>query len=121
MKSILKLSVLFVFLLPGISIFFSPNAEAGILTPENKITDNPATPRTLYLKNCARCHGADGKGETEIAKSLDAPDLTSGYIKALSTAKISRVISKGKGDMPSFGKKLKAADIAALVKYVRSL
>lgn len=121
MKSIMRLSVLFIFLLAGVFVFSSPNTQAFILKPENRMTETTSTPRALYLKNCARCHGADGKGDTETGKRLDTPDLTSEYSKTLTAKKISRVISKGKEDMPGFDKKLKAKDIASLVAYVRSL
>lgn len=78
-------------------------------------------PRDLYLRNCARCHGADGKSETKLGNDLAAPDLTSRAIKRKSRSKIARVIANGDGEMPGFGKKLSKADINLLVNYVRSL
>ncbi len=72
----------------------------------------------MYLKNCARCHGADGKSQTETGKSLDAPDLTT---DKSSVGRNVRIITKGAGEMPAFGKKLKNSEITALAKYVRSL
>jgi len=30
----------------------------------------------LYTAKCAKCHGADGRGDTAIGRSLDAPDFT---------------------------------------------
>ena len=76
------------------------------------------SPAQVYARNCARCHGADGKGETELSKLNDAPDLTVNKRSAKGTTNI---IKNGAGSMPGFGKKLSAKDIAALVKYVRAL
>ncbi len=32
--------------------------------------------KVIYEKNCARCHGADGKGDTKMGKKLGAKDYT---------------------------------------------
>ena len=83
---------------------------------ENSSSEAPK----LYVSNCARCHGANGKGQTALGQSLDVPDLTA-TAKGMSVSRIKNIIVKGKGSMPAFGKKLKAADVTALTKYVRSL
>lgn len=77
--------------------------------------------RKLYINNCARCHGADGKSMTNLGQELDAPDISTSSVKGMSAAKMSRIISKGDGSMPAFGKKLKPAQIASIVRYVKSL
>lgn len=74
--------------------------------------------RAVYLRNCARCHGADGKSQTDLGITQDAPDLTK---DKASMARIVQVITKGAGGMPAFGKKLTKAQINTLAGYVRSL
>ena len=70
------------------------------------------TGKTLFTKNCASCHGANAKGGV-------GPKLQG--ITA-SDARITKIIKNGKpGQMPAFGEKLKAADIRALIAYLRSL
>ncbi|HQX56143.1 MAG TPA: cytochrome c [Pyrinomonadaceae bacterium] len=80
-----------------------------------------AGPRALYVQNCAKCHGADGRADTPKGREVDADDLTSSATKRASTAKLLRVITKGKGDMPSFAKKLTAEQIRQISRYIRTL
>jgi len=67
---------------------------------------------TLFLMNCAHCHGSDARGD-------EGPDLH-GVTK--SDARISSLIKNGiKGEMPKFGEKLTDTDVRALIAFVRSL
>jgi mono/diheme cytochrome c family protein len=75
---------------------------------------------SLYLQNCARCHGADGRGETTLGKLYNTPNLTDAGLQArFSNKELSTVITLGRGGMPSFKKTLSKAEIAALITYVR--
>jgi mono/diheme cytochrome c family protein len=79
-------------------------------------SDHPAAAtsagRTLFLKNCAHCHGADAHGD-------EGPDL---HKLDLSDDWIANRIRKGKpGQMTAFAGKLKASEIDALVAYVQTL
>jgi cytochrome c553 len=38
--------------------------------------------KELYEKDCAKCHGADGKGETKMGKKLGAKDYTAAKVQA---------------------------------------
>ena len=77
------------------------------------------SPRSLYVQNCANCHGADGRADTAKGRELDADDLTTAKVQNMSTAKIIRVITNGKGDMPALGRKLTPAQIRSIAGYVR--
>jgi len=79
------------------------------------------SPYSLYVQNCARCHGSNGKAQTKLGRSLGAEDLTSSDVKEMSAERIARAITRGRGDMPAFGKKLNAKQIASIAQYVRSL
>ena len=71
---------------------------------------------TIYQKDCAKCHGPDGKG----IKTLEPPDFTDAKWQASKTDKqLIAGINNGEGVMPSFKDKLTAAQISALVKHVR--
>ena len=68
--------------------------------------------RTLFLRNCAHCHGADAHGD-------DGPDL---HDIGWTDKEIATRIRKGKtGQMTAFAGKLQPAEVDALVGYVESL
>jgi cytochrome c553 len=73
----------------------------------------------LFAKNCAVCHGADGKGN----KSVGTPNFTDpAFQKSVSATAMQTAIENGKGAiMPAWKGKLSADDIASLVTYIRSL
>ena len=118
MQKILKTVVLVVFMLMGVAVFSS--RTNAVLSDEHKISSDNNSARDLYQKNCARCHGADGKSDTELGRLYDSPDLTRDT-KRMSQKQMTRLISNGKGGMPAFKKKLNSKEIASLVNYVRSL
>ena len=113
MKKTIKLALIAAFLAVGCFIALTQKtsqASAAVLTESR-------SPRTLYVQNCARCHGANGTS-TPKGQAMDAPDLAGSH---KSTATVTRVVKNGKGDMPAFGKKLTAKQIAAIAGYVHSL
>jgi len=66
----------------------------------------------LFRGSCAHCHGLDARGD-------EGPDL---HGLQVSDRYIANTIRRGiKGEMPSFARKHNAADISALLAYVRSL
>jgi mono/diheme cytochrome c family protein len=118
MKNFLKLICTFVFITVFV-FFWSIRTEASKANVTN--LGKREAPRTLYLNNCARCHGADGTAQTELGRLNDTPDISGGRARKLSAAKITRLITNGKGSMPGFGKKLNRAQISSIAKYVRGL
>ena len=70
----------------------------------------------LFSQSCAHCHGNDARGNGEDG---DGPDLSR---LRIGNARIAAIIRKGiPGEMPSFGKKHPALDVADLTAYLRSL
>jgi mono/diheme cytochrome c family protein len=118
MRNILKSVVLAAFVVAGIFIFAARGTQATSAFVSEAKFAGLASPRTLYVQNCARCHGSNGKAQTALGKKLEADDLTA---STAGTSKIIRIITNGKGKMPSFRKKLTAAQITSLAGYVRSL
>ena len=120
MQKILKLTVLTVFLFAGIFMFY-PQMQTVSSESNNSSELNSTSSRNLYLNNCARCHGADGKSNTTLGRKLDATDLTSRKVQKMGSKKMARVIKYGDGEMPSFGKKLGKKEINSIVSYVKAL
>ena len=78
----------------------------------------------LFRTNCARCHGADGRGDTPLGHTYNAPEFTDAewwrkHSDITSTGQLVSIVSHGKGGMPAFGKKLRPSEIKLLVNYVR--
>lgn len=94
-------------------------ATVGFATGSGEPVPN-ASARDLFIRHCARCHGSDGTGGTDLGRKLEVPDIKAEG-KNLSGAKIVRVIANGKAEMPGFAKTMSKKQIAAVAAYVRKL
>lgn len=81
-----------------------------------------------WTKNCAACHGKDGKGETKAGKKADVKDLTDAkYQASFTDEQMFKQIKEGMKDkngivkMKAFGGTLSDEEIKALVAHVRGL
>lgn len=109
------------------SVYGSPRFPAGVARPLNfgeQTKRKPSFVSDLFRNNCARCHGADGHANTPLGRTYQTPDLTDPEwwqknAKITSTASLISIVTKGKGGMPAFGKKLKRSEIRLLVSYAR--
>jgi mono/diheme cytochrome c family protein len=82
----------------------------------------PVDPALIYTQMCARCHGADGRGDPQIKQQLPVRDFSDPAFRArASNDDVARVIMTGKGQMPSFGGMLSQPKIQSLSGYVRRL
>jgi mono/diheme cytochrome c family protein len=89
--------------------------------PFNK--DSIIRGRTLFIRDCKECHGADGKSQVDVV--ANATDLTEPMLWANGTSEgeIFRSIRDGAGDaMPPFKAKIEnEKDIWHMVNFIRSL
>jgi cytochrome c6 len=82
--------------------------------------------KALYEKDCTKCHGADGKGDTKMGKKYGAKDYSDAKVQeelkdeaAIKAIKDGYKDKEGKVVMkPSEG--LSDEDIKALVAYMRT-
>jgi cytochrome c553 len=81
--------------------------------------------RELWLAKCKSCHGEDGKGDTKMGRKHKAPDFTNvGWHQRHTDEQLRKVIAEGSPEnskMKAYKDKLSAAEIDALVQYVRRL
>jgi cbb3-type cytochrome c oxidase subunit III len=95
---------------------------AGMIVPTIAVADTQTEASRLFDKNCASCHGKDGKAKTFRAVLSKARDLTNAqWQDTITDATIVESIKAGRGKMPAFGKNLSEPQVAVLAQYVRSL
>jgi cytochrome c6 len=79
-----------------------------------------------YTKECAKCHGADGKGQTKMGKQSGAKDYTDPKVQAeMDDAKAAKQIKEGmkengKEKMKAYADKFSDDDIKALIAHMRT-
>ena len=72
----------------------------------------------LYPRQCARCHGADGRGNPVQLARYPNLDLTRSLARGGDARPFfRRRIAQGHGPMPGFSRKLSAPEIERLVDY----
>ncbi len=102
-------------------------ALAALLFVGSALTVSAANAAANWDDQCAKCHGADGKGQTKMGKKLNIADLTDAKVQASFTdEQIVKAIKEGIKDKsgklamkPIEG--LTDDDAKALVPFVRGL
>lgn len=105
----------------------TPTLFAAVSLIASALTGHAADASALWTQHCAKCHGPEGRGDTNMGKKLKIRDYTAEAVQAQFTDDaIAKAIKEGIKDEK--GKtRMKAIDglsdddIAALVLYVRSL
>ena len=118
MQAFIKVGIILTVGIAAVFMLSTHETQATAAGVNGAVSDGVTSPRSLYMQNCARCHGANGKAETALGKKLEADDLTA---STASTAKVIRTITNGRGKMPSFRKKLTATQIKSVAEYVKTL
>jgi mono/diheme cytochrome c family protein len=100
--------------------YMSTNADAA-----HGIERGNERGRAIYARTCSVCHGDRGNGASWAAANMSKPpeNFTSPDARAkLNRTRMIASVTHGRPDtaMPGFGSQLKAADIEAVVDYVRA-
>ncbi|MGH9361103.1 MAG: c-type cytochrome [Thermoanaerobaculia bacterium] len=106
---------------PRRASLFTPLAVLLLLAACEKAPQG-RDPEKLYARYCARCHGAEGKGDPRNVALYPGLDLTrSQMIRKRSRGVIHRRIAQGYGPMPGFGHRLSPEEVQALVDFCLEL
>lgn len=104
------------------------NAPASAKRLKNplKVTDESIEAgRALFVKNCASCHGQDGKSQTDIAASMKKKptNLTAKEMQGITDGEIYWVVTNGigKSGMPAYRTKMKDPERWQTTLYVKHL
>jgi mono/diheme cytochrome c family protein len=94
-------------------------ANTVVASSASKQTSDAA--QTVFKQRCSKCHGEDGRGDTDTGKSLKVKNLRSVAVQKLSNKQLASVIKEGKSNMPPFKYVMSDDEINSLVAYVLSL
>ena len=94
----------------------SPAAPAATAS-----VDEFATARANYKKNCEGCHGPEATGGLVKVdnKQIKVPSLKAEHALKHTDDKITKMITNGEEEMPSFKDKMSTQEIADMVRFVR--
>lgn len=101
-----------------------PESEKNRQNPVNVDKESLKVGKSLYLQHCASCHGKKGLGDGSKAAQLETSpgDFSDESFQRQSDGALFYKIIEGKGDMPSFKKKLPyKEDVWSIVNYLRTL
>ena len=103
----------------------APASAKKLKNPLTATEDNIEAGRALFNKNCASCHGEDGKAKTDVAAAMKAKptDLTGHEMHGITDGEIYWVIANGikKSGMPAFSAKTKPDERWQMALYVKHL
>lgn len=110
----------------------TPPAHAFVITPEDKARKNPEKfteesvdkGKSVYLTQCAMCHGTSGDGKGDLAEimHLNLPDMTKPDTLAKFTdGELWAMINSGSGAMPGEAQRMKPNTVWDLVNFLRSV
>ena len=90
------------------------------------VSASAADVKENWDKNCKKCHGPEGKGDTTMGKKLEIKDLTDAKVQAsLKDDAMFKAIKEGVKDGDKVRMKaiegLSDEEIKAMVAYVRTL
>jgi mono/diheme cytochrome c family protein len=98
-------------------------AYAGEKHASQFTPDADSKAKALYAKQCQPCHGVQGKGDGPAGKRMNPKPLDftdRAKMEKMTDEDMFKVVSKGKGPMPAFERKLSETDRRELVRYVRT-
>ena len=100
-----------------------PEAEKSRKNPVKANAASAALGRKLFSSQCAMCHGIKGNGKGDLALELqfNMPDFTQSDSRPKRTdGELYYIITKGHGEMPGQGGRLRAKQKWDMINFIRS-
>jgi mono/diheme cytochrome c family protein len=101
-----------------------PDAAAKKANPVKTSSESVSAGKALYNQHCSSCHGKKGLGDGSKAAQLKTHpgDFSTAAFQSESDGSLFYKVSEGRGDMPSFKKKIPdPTEIWDVVNYMRTL
>jgi mono/diheme cytochrome c family protein len=100
----------------------TPRTAASPAAPAPSV-DEFASARANYAKNCEGCHGPKGEGGLAKVdkKQIKVPSLKAEHAIKHTDEQLTKMITNGEEEMPSFKNKLKPEEITEMVRFVRKV
>jgi len=101
----------------------APNAAKNVKNPLACNNSVLVAAKTLYVANCAPCHGTKGKGDGPAAAALNPKpaDHSSARVQSETDGSLYWKLSEGHNPMPSYKKILTDQQRWELIDYIRTL
>ena len=101
----------------------TPHAAASPAATASASADEFAHAREIYGKNCEACHGPNAEGGLAKVdnKQIKVPSLKSDHAIKHTDEKLTKTITNGEEEMPSFKDKLSPDEINQMVRYIRQV
>jgi mono/diheme cytochrome c family protein len=108
---------------PSDASWTAPERAAERANPIEASSDALSRGRSVFIQNCASCHGKSGHGDGPQGKSLSKhpADLTSEKVQSQSDGSLFWKITQGRGEMPTTQNSLRDQERWSVIVYVRSL
>src|SRR5262245_4243399 len=120
MKNAVQRCTFLAVLVLALACWLIPAAHVESSSVKTKWQQDMTDAIKLFEKNCAKCHGKDGRAKTFKGKMVGARNLTDDkWQEKVTDDQIKQAIKKGPDEMPAFEKTLSEAEIDQLVAYVR--
>lgn len=124
----LLLCAMFIFISASIKVLQNdpwpvPSKYKNMENPYAGTDDSDQIGKELYMVHCRSCHGNKGKGDGSKATTLETKvtDITTENFKAQTDGELYYKSYIGRGDMPSFEKKINDEEERwMLINYIRS-
>jgi mono/diheme cytochrome c family protein len=99
----------------------NPDA-ANVRNPVAATAESASAGRRVYVRLCVRCHGPEGRGDSQAAAGATPSDLTgTQWTYGSSDGELFAVIHDGtSADMAGYAERISDTDIWNVVNYIRT-